>query len=112
MSVTEGHDKPAKYPLLFHEAGCFVLNKIDLAPYVDFDRDLFMRALRGLNHDAPVLQVSCRTGDGIDTWVAWIEDAVRAKREGRLPLPSFAHRHAHGDAGGHGHAHGQHTHPH
>jgi len=104
VSVAEGHDKPAKYPLLFHEAGCVVLNKIDLGPYVDFDRDLFTRALRGLNRAAPLLPVSCRTGEGLEAWIDWLDATLRAKREGRLAPPPFAHRHEHGERGGHTHA--------
>jgi len=73
LSVTEGHDKPAKYPLLFHEIGALVLSKTDLLPYTDFDFEQFRGDFRKLNHDAPFFQVSCKTSSGIDEWVHWIE---------------------------------------
>ena len=73
LSVTEGHDKPAKYPLLFHEVGALVLSKIDLGPYTDFDQEQFTHDFRQLNHDAPVFQLSCKSGQGIEDWLHWIE---------------------------------------
>ncbi|MFH0916276.1 MAG: hydrogenase nickel incorporation protein HypB [bacterium] len=82
LSVTEGHDKPAKYPLLFHEVGALVLNKVDLLPYTDFDLDLFERDFRGLNAHAPVFLVSCRTGEGIAAFVSWLQGKVDEAREG------------------------------
>ena len=82
LSVTEGHDKPAKYPLLFHEVGALVLNKVDLLPYTDFDLDLFERDFRGLNSRAPVFPVSCRTGEGIGAFVRWLQERAREAGEG------------------------------
>ena len=73
LSVTEGHDKPGKYPLLFHEVSALVLNKIDLLPYTNFDYDEFLRDFRKLNSQAPVFQISCRTGQGIGEWAHWLE---------------------------------------
>ena len=73
LSVTEGHDKPGKYPLLFHEVSALVLNKVDLLPYTNFDYDEFLRDFRKLNANAPVFQVSCRTGQGISEWAHWLE---------------------------------------
>lgn len=73
LSVTEGHDKPGKYPLLFHEIAALVLNKIDLLPYTDFSVDSFLKDFRKLNANAPVFQVSCRTGQGLDEWTHWLE---------------------------------------
>lgn len=61
LSVTEGHDKPGKYPLLFHEVSALVLNKIDLLPHTDFDYDAFLADFRKLNADAPVFRISCKT---------------------------------------------------
>lgn len=60
LSVTEGHDKPGKYPLLFHEISALVLNKIDLLPYTDFNYDQFVADFRKLNATAPIFQVSCK----------------------------------------------------
>jgi hydrogenase nickel incorporation protein HypB len=73
LSVTEGHDKPAKYPLLFHEIGALVLNKTDLLPHTDFDFEQFHHDYRKLNHDAPLFQVCCKSRKGVTEWAHWIE---------------------------------------
>jgi hydrogenase nickel incorporation protein HypB len=73
LSVTEGHDKPAKYPLLFHELSALVLGKIDLLPHTDFDMEAFEADFRGLNAEAPFFPLSCRTGEGIGSFVDWLE---------------------------------------
>jgi len=73
LSVTEGHDKPAKYPLLFHEVAALVLNKIDLLPYTDFDNAKFEADFRKLNAAAPIFKLSCRTGEGLGEWTHWLE---------------------------------------
>lgn len=69
LSVTEGDDKPAKYPHIFSAAGVMVLNKIDLLPYVDFDVERCLEEAHRLRPDLVVLQVSARTGQGMDAWV-------------------------------------------
>ncbi len=71
-SVPEGHDKPYKYPGMFAAADAIVLNKSDLAAYFEFDLDYFRRGVAMVNPDAPVFVVSCRTGEGLDEWVAWL----------------------------------------
>ncbi|MCL5026684.1 MAG: hydrogenase nickel incorporation protein HypB [Chloroflexi bacterium] len=71
-SVAEGHDKPQKYPLMFSEVEAVVLNKIDLLPYSDFDLEAFRRAVHGLNPKAAIIEVSCRTGEGIEAWTDWL----------------------------------------
>ncbi len=76
LSVTEGHDKPAKYPLLFHEIGALVLNKVDLISQTDFDYGRFLEDFRKLNAQAPVFPVSCRLGKGLGDWTHWIEHAM------------------------------------
>lgn len=73
LSVTEGDDKPEKYPLLFHLAKAMVLNKIDLLPYVDFDVQKACALARKLNADLEIFEVSCRTGQGLEQWFAWLE---------------------------------------
>jgi hydrogenase nickel incorporation protein HypB len=65
-SVPEGHDKPYKYLSMFEAADIIVLNKIDLLPFVDFDRALFYRGVEALNSRAKIFEVSCRTGQGIE----------------------------------------------
>jgi hydrogenase nickel incorporation protein HypB len=70
--VAEGHDKPIKYPGMFTVVDALVLNKIDLLPYIDFDPEAFYTAVRALNARAPVFEVSCKTGQGIEGWVEWL----------------------------------------
>lgn len=76
-SAAEGHDKPAKYPALFRTAHVTVLNKVDLIPYLDFDETQFTADVTRLNPDAPILRVSCRTGEGVSEWVRWLKDVTR-----------------------------------
>ena len=70
-SITEGEDKPLKYPVMFRSVAAVVVNKIDLAPYLDFDLDLFRRNLASVNPSAKVFELSARTGEGVAAWVAW-----------------------------------------
>jgi len=72
LSVTEGEDKPLKYPLLFHEAGAVVLSKTDLMPHLSFDMESCIDFVRRANASAPVFQLSARSGDGIDAWIDWL----------------------------------------
>lgn len=83
MSVAEGDDKAAKYPRLFREAALVVLNKIDLLPYVDFDVDRFRADVAAINANVPVLEMSCRTGEGIEAWLEWLRSGVENKSDGR-----------------------------
>lgn len=76
VSVTEGHDKPAKYPKLFRTANLVVLNKLDLLPYVDFNVAMFRDFVDRLQPGVPILDVSCRTGEGVDAWCAWLREAA------------------------------------
>lgn len=73
VSVTDGSDKPYKYPLAFEKAGLILLNKIDLLPYLDFDEDFFMAGLRHLNPDVPVFKVCGKTGEGYQEVAQWLE---------------------------------------
>ncbi len=79
LSVTEGHDKPKKYPLMFRHARLLVLNKIDLLPYTNFDLEAAVRDARDLHPGIEVLAVSCRTGEGLPELAAWIEERMAAK---------------------------------
>jgi hydrogenase nickel incorporation protein HypB len=78
-NVPEGHDKPLKYPGMFTVVDALVLNKIDLLPYLDFDREAFRTAFRALNADAPLFEVSCKTGEGLVAWVEWLLDRSAAQ---------------------------------
>jgi hydrogenase nickel incorporation protein HypB len=81
LSAPEGHDKPVKYPQLFAASDVIVLNKVDLIDFVDFDRDFFYDSLRALNQDAPVFEISCRTGEGITAWAEWVLRALASEFE-------------------------------
>lgn len=72
MSVTEGADKPAKYPHMFRTADLVLVNKLDLLPYVDFDPDLCAERIRRINPTTRVLLVSATTGEGLAPWYAWL----------------------------------------
>lgn len=72
LSTTEGADKPAKYPTSFRLAHAVILTKIDLLPYVPFDRQQFQNSLYDLNRTAPVFEISALTGEGMAQWTQWI----------------------------------------
>lgn len=78
MSVTEGEDKPLKYPNMFRAADLVLLNKVDLLPYVAFDVDRFTGDVRRLRRRARVLPVSATRGDGLDGWYDWLSSQVPA----------------------------------
>jgi hydrogenase nickel incorporation protein HypB len=100
LSVTEGHDKPAKYPLLFHEVSALVLNKTDLLPHTDFDFEQFVADFRKLNATAPLFELSCKTGTGVGEWVHWLQHVAA----GELHPAAHSHDPLEGIA--------PHTHPH
>lgn len=82
FSVTEGEDKAAKHPYLVEAADLLLLNKVDLLPYLPFDRAAFEADVRLLDPDVPLLDISATTGQGFDAWLAWLDDAaVRRPRE-------------------------------
>jgi hydrogenase nickel incorporation protein HypB len=76
FSLTEGDDKAAKHPYLVIAADLILLNKIDLAPYLTFDRTGFEADVRLLNPTVPILEVSATTGAGMDAWLEWIDRGV------------------------------------
>jgi hydrogenase nickel incorporation protein HypB len=79
-SVTEGEDKPLKYPLMFRTAELVLVNKIDLLPHLDFDVELFEHNLDAVNPGVPRMLVSARTGEGVDAWRDWLLE-LAARRE-------------------------------
>lgn len=81
LSVTEGNDKPFKYPLMFRESKAILVNKIDLLPYTEFDVEALRRDLAEINPTAEVFLVSARTGEGISEWASWLEKKVREKKD-------------------------------
>jgi hydrogenase nickel incorporation protein HypB len=80
-SVTEGADKPLKYPHMFRQADVVLLNKIDLLPYVDFDARRYAADLRKVSPGTLMLQLSATTGDGLQTWYDWLRRRTPAPRE-------------------------------
>jgi hydrogenase nickel incorporation protein HypB len=90
LSVTEGEDKPLKYPVMFRKADLVLLTKIDLLPHLDFRVDAVVDALSRVMPRPEVLRVSARSGDGIPAWIAWLEARRAAQAHAAL---SPAHRH-------------------
>ncbi len=90
LSVTEGEDKPLKYPDMFHAADLMLLNKIDLLPYLDFDVEQCIANARRINPGIKVIQLSATSGEGVDGWLAWIADEHRQLAAGELPADSRA----------------------
>ena len=108
-SVTEGEDKPLKYPLMFRACELVIINKVDLLGVLDFDVDLLEANIRQVNHDATIMRVSAKTGEGVDAFRAWLHALparVAAEHE-------HDHDHDHGDHDhDHDHDHGDHDHHH
>ncbi|MGO8670686.1 MAG: hydrogenase nickel incorporation protein HypB [Capsulimonadaceae bacterium] len=72
VAITEGEDKPLKYPIMFHGADCVVLTKLDLAPYLKIDIDRLKANVRQVNGNAEVMAVSAESGQGMDEWIGWL----------------------------------------
>jgi hydrogenase nickel incorporation protein HypB len=77
MSVTEGEDKPLKYPQMFRAADTLLLNKIDLLPHLDFDLDRCLANARRVNPRVETFQVSATKGDGLDAWYSWLRAPIQ-----------------------------------
>jgi hydrogenase nickel incorporation protein HypB len=82
LSVTEGEDKPLKYPVMFREADCLLVTKTDLAPYLDIDLSQIEANVRQVNPHVKMIPVSAKTGEGLDTWFAWVQSTVRELQAG------------------------------
>lgn len=80
LSVTEGDDKPGKYPLMFHESKVLLINKMDLLPYVDCSVDKISEDALNINPNIIIFPVSCKTGKGLDEWFKWLKERVREKK--------------------------------
>jgi hydrogenase nickel incorporation protein HypB len=80
LSVTEGEDKPLKYPLMFRLARALVINKVDLLPYVQCRIENIVRDARSLNPDLEIFELSCTRMTGLAAWTEWLAAAIRNKR--------------------------------
>ena len=78
LSTPEGADKPAKYPLMFQESAALLINKMDLMAYVDFDLEKARRDSLALNKDLNIFEVSCKSGAGLEAWIAWLTRQIDA----------------------------------
>ena len=86
LSVTEGEDKPLKYPDMFRASDLMLLNKCDLLPYLTFDADLAIENARRVNPDIQVIRISATSGEGMDEWLEWIRAGCR-KAVSRMDVP-------------------------
>ena len=80
LSITEGEDKPLKYPLMFKQAAVAILNKVDLLPYTSFDMAVAIEDITSINPAITLIQASCRTGEGLEPWLDWLRSQVRSKQ--------------------------------
>jgi hydrogenase nickel incorporation protein HypB len=79
-SLPEGDDKPYKYPAMFADSDVVIMNKTDLLPYLDFNEKAFRKVVTGLNPDAIIFPVSCKTGAGMKAWFDWLETKLKEKK--------------------------------
>ena len=77
LSVPEGHDKPLKYPLMFSKVDVLIINKIDVAPYFDFDMDKLREYVGKLNKNVKIFPISAKTGEGVSEWTDWLLNEVQ-----------------------------------
>ena len=101
-STVEGAEKPKKYPMMFHESTAVLLNKVDLIPYAGVSLDELQRNVREVSPATTIFPLSCRTGEGIDKWIAWLKTQIgtRQRTEQRVPRAPL-HTHAHSNAHAH-----------
>ncbi len=81
LSLTEGHDKPLKYPLMFQESSALVVNKIDLKPYVDARPEKIRHDALSLNPQLKIFEVSCKSGEGIGEWTSWLKELCASHKK-------------------------------
>jgi hydrogenase nickel incorporation protein HypB len=85
LSVTEGEDKPVKYPLMFRQCHAALLSKTDLLPHIEYDRAAAIGYIHQVHPGMPVFEVSARTGEGMDAWIAWLTERIQAARSAQIP---------------------------
>ena len=82
LSFPEGDDKPLKYPIMFRAADAVIVNKTDYGNLAEFDLEAARRRIEVLNPGVPLIPLSCRTGAGVDAWIAWLERGIRSSSPG------------------------------
>jgi hydrogenase nickel incorporation protein HypB len=103
-SVTEGEDKPLKYPLMFRACELVVINKVDLLEHLDFDVDRLEANILQVNHHAKVMRVSAKTGEGVDAFRQWLKDLPARVAAEAAHDHDHDHDHEHDDHADHEHA--------
>jgi len=83
LSVTEGEDKPVKYPLMFRECEVALLNKVDLLPYLDYDKQKAIDYIHQIHPGMPVFEMSAKTEEGFEPWIDWLKAKVKDKAAGK-----------------------------
>ncbi|OPH09119.1 hydrogenase nickel incorporation protein HypB [Cylindrospermopsis raciborskii] len=78
LSITEGEDKPLKYPIMFQAADCLLITKIDLAPYLDTDINQIVTNVQQMNPGVKIIPFSAKTDEGLDTWCDWVKTQVKS----------------------------------
>jgi hydrogenase nickel incorporation protein HypB len=106
LSVTEGEDKPLKYPVMFKAADLVLLTKVDLLPHLDVSVAAIEDALARVMPRPNLIKVSARTGEGLDAWLAWIDGLRQGMLASRRATGAHEHGHGHGHVGEHSHEHG------
>ena len=81
LSVTEGEDKPVKYPLMFRECEVALLNKVDLLPYLDYDKDKAIDYIHQVHPGMPIFEISAKTEEGFEPWLEWLIGKVGQKKQ-------------------------------
>lgn len=85
LSITEGEDKPLKYPIMFQEADCLLITKVDLAPYLDVNIEQIAANVRQMNPHCTIISVSAKTGEGLEEWFGWVRSRVQASTSTKTP---------------------------
>ncbi|MBP0027099.1 hydrogenase nickel incorporation protein HypB [Roseofilum sp. Guam] len=87
LSITEGEDKPLKYPIMFQEADCLLVTKMDLAPYLEIDLERLEANVRQINPHVTLIPLSAKTGEGLDAWFTWVRAQVTPASAQPLAMP-------------------------
>jgi hydrogenase nickel incorporation protein HypB len=88
LSVTEGEDKPLKYPSMFAKAELLILTKVDLLPHLTFDLEQARANARRVHPNIDIIELSCKTGEGMDSWRSWLQRRMKCVRPGRVECVS------------------------